>query len=150
MKMRSLIVQVLFPASAILTSAMLLDPRIDGVPAIKLRPGALAAYTLGSVLLGPVFAGYYSSAGVIQNAVAQGAPQLHFQFEAPLSAYWYAPGKVAFDLLSPEQVVGEQASFFVVRNKHEQTFRVSFGRWCGTDSPLGKWQILRCQGPKFN
>lgn len=45
---------------------------------------------------------------------------------------------LSFSRMPLEEVKDEKESFFAVRNKHEQTFQVSFGSKCGTDSPLGK------------
>lgn len=130
---------------AILPAALLLADRLTSPTVVRLSLATLILFALFPRIASQSIGSNFSSASIFEEASAQGAREIHFQEEAPLSAYWYASKEVSFDLQTPLEAPPSSSALFAVRNKHHDTFFKQFSSVCEFNKHrVGKWEILSC------
>lgn len=130
---------------AIVPAALLLADRIASATVVRLSLATLILFALFSRVASQSVGSNFSSANIFQEAAAQGAREIHFQEEVPLSAYWYASKNISLDLQTPLEARPDSSALFAVRNKHHDAFSKAFASLCEFNKQrVGEWEILSC------
>lgn len=126
---------------ALIPAALLLSDRISRRVTICTASTMFILYLATGIFVSPYINGLFSSAPAIKAADALNVKKLHFQYEIPLSAYWYTSDGDSLDMATPFETETDFHPYFIVREKHLQQFDTDFGHLSTANTQIGKWTL---------
>jgi 4-amino-4-deoxy-L-arabinose transferase-like glycosyltransferase len=126
---------------ALIPAAILLSERISRRAVTCIAYTMFILYTLTGFFASSYINSLFSSAPAIKMVHSLNAKNLHFQYEIPLSAYWYISVEDTLDMATPFETETNDRHYFITREKHKEDFERDFGHRVEVNSRTGKWTL---------